>query len=141
MPPRRQLYRLSRSCLVSAGAVVIMGACASIETHSMQCVVDSWMASPIEAVQAQWGPPEKVQSVPQGTAYVWHVDVLRPPPPRDLYPAPDIATAPIRCERRLITGTDGRVVAGAWNGEGCCFTTLIGRCAAWLRVPTPGAAA
>lgn len=139
MPSRRRLYCPLRSSLLAALAVLSSG-CTILENRAMQCVVDSWVTTPIESVKASWGPPEKVQSVPEGTAYIWQAENLAPPAPHDIYPVFDAPRSTV-CERRLITGTDGRVVAGTWNGEGCCFSTRLGRCAAWLRGSGAGSAA
>lgn len=121
--------------LLVTGAIALMSACANIEASSMQRIFDSWKGAPVDQAKAQWGPPQSVQAVPDGTAYVWtdEIPVAKPPGsgPRDagLEPAPAVA----RCQRKLVAGPDGNVSRGEWSGNACCVQSLIGQCAGLAR--------
>ncbi len=120
-------------------AAISLSACAGIEQSAMQRVLDSWQSAPIEQAKAQWGPPQSVQAVPGGTAYLWVEDV--PPAhapgsgPRDARAptSPEPPLLPGQCQRRLIAGPTGQIIGGDWSGNACCVTTTIGRCGALVR--------
>ncbi|MGO4333098.1 hypothetical protein AB4Z48_32210 [Cupriavidus sp. 2TAF22] len=119
-----------------------LGACAGIEQSAMQRVLDSWQSAPIEQAKAQWGPPQSVQSVPGGTAYLWTEEVppARAPGsgPRDARAptSPEPVLVPGQCQRRLIAGPTGLVISGDWSGNACCITTVLGRCSGLARKAT-----
>ncbi|AZG15783.1 hypothetical protein [Cupriavidus pauculus] len=123
--------------LLAAGTVALAAACASIESNAMQGIVDSWKGAPVEQAKAQWGPPQAVQTVPGGTAYVWteEMPVARPPGsgPRDAGLEPPARVA--QCQRKLVAGADGNVSRGEWSGTACCVQRVIGQCATLARKP------
>ncbi|WP_043367119.1 hypothetical protein [Cupriavidus sp. WS] len=124
---------------LAAFAALALGACASLEQSAMQRMLDSWQSAPIEQAKEQWGPPQSVQAVPGGTAYLWTEEVPPPHPPgsgpRDArVPAsPEPVPRPGQCQRRLIAGPNGLVIGGDWSGNACCLTAAIGRCAELAR--------
>ncbi|WP_346348606.1 hypothetical protein [Cupriavidus sp. WKF15] len=113
--------------------MTLTSACASMENRTMQDLLDSWKGVPIDEAKAQWGPPQTVQAVPGGTAYVWQ-DIVPPParpPGTEAHDAgADASRPPGRCERRLVAGPDDAVMWGEWRGDACCVTTLVGNCGA-----------
>lgn len=116
----------------AALAMILAGACASIESDTMRNLLDSWKGVPIDEAKAQWGPPQTVQAVPGGTAYVWQ-DIVQPPAKPQATEARDAGVdtpRPGRCERWLVAGPDDSVMWGDWRGDACCVTTLVGNCAA-----------
>lgn len=116
----------------AALAMILAGACASIESDTMRNLLDSWKGVPIDEAKAQWGPPQTVQAVPGGTAYVWQ-DIVQPPAkpqPTEARDAGVDTPRPGRCERWLVAGPDDSVMWGDWRGDACCVTTLVGNCAA-----------
>uniref|UniRef100_Q46V61 Lipoprotein n=2 Tax=Cupriavidus TaxID=106589 RepID=Q46V61_CUPPJ len=116
----------------AAFAMALTGACASIESSTMRDLLDSWKGIPIDDAKAQWGPPQAVQAVPGGTAYVWQDIVPQPakPPTTEAHDAGvEAPRPPGRCERRLVAGPDDAVMWGEWSGDACCVTTLVGYCA------------
>lgn len=129
-----------RATLLAIGAIILTAACTSIEASSMQRIFDSWKGAPVEQAKAQWGPPQLVQAVPGGTAYVWtdEIPIAHPPGsgPRDagLEPVPTLA----RCQRKLVVGPDGNISGGEWSGDACCVQRLVGQCAGLAR-KLPGA--
>lgn len=131
-----------RAVVLVTGAVILAAACANIEASTMQRIFDSWKGAPVEQAKAQWGPPQSVQTVPGGTAYVWtdEIPAARPPGygPRDAGLEPPSTMA--RCQRKLVAGPDGNVSRGEWSGNACCAQTLIGQCAGLAR-KSPGASA
>ncbi|CAN7634050.1 hypothetical protein D9M68_82720 [compost metagenome] len=120
-----------RTSLAVLWAAAITGACAGLEASAMQDVFDSWKNVPIDEAKRQWGPPQAVQALPSGTAYVWNDSVApaRAPGsgPRDA--GMERTPVPGQCQRKLVTGQDGIVIGGEWRGDACCITTLIGHCA------------
>ncbi|MFC4524569.1 hypothetical protein [Cupriavidus pinatubonensis] len=98
----------------------------------MRDLLDSWKGIPIDDAKAQWGPPQTVQAVPGGTAYVWQ-DIVPQPAKQPTTEARDAGVEttrpPGRCERRLVAGPDDTVMWGEWRGDACCVTTLVGYCA------------
>lgn len=120
--------------LFLCAAVLTLG-CAGAQNGAMQRIVDSWRNVPVEQVQAQWGPPQSVQTSPAGTAYIWidEIPVAHPPGsgPRDARLEPPVTTA--RCQRKLLAGADGKVSHGEWSGDACCVQTLVGLCAGLAR--------
>ncbi|MGO4307525.1 MULTISPECIES: hypothetical protein [unclassified Cupriavidus] len=139
MPSRRH----SAPCvaMISICAMSLTAACANIEASTMQRIFDSWRGAPVDQAKAQWGPPQSVQAVAGGTAYVWtdEVPTAHPPGsgPRDarLEPPPTAAY----CQRKLMAGPDGNVIGGEWSGSACCVQTLIGQCAGLTRKPPQAA--
>ncbi|RDK09182.1 hypothetical protein [Cupriavidus lacunae] len=130
--PARLVHAASkRARLAILWAAVLAGACAGIGTSAMQDIVDSWKNVPVDEAKRQWGPPEGVQALPNGTAYVWTdtVPAARPPGsgPRDA--GVERTPVPGQCQRKLVAGPDGIVTGGEWRGDACCVTTLVGRCA------------
>ncbi|WP_420997891.1 hypothetical protein ACKI2N_033985 [Cupriavidus sp. 30B13] len=125
--------------LIAPLAALALGACAGLEQSAMRHVLDSWQSAPIEQAKEQWGPPQAVQSVPGGTAYLWTAEVppAHPPGggPRDARgpTSPEPVLRPGLCQRRLIAGPSGLVIGGDWSGNACCFATTIGRCAGLAR--------
>ncbi len=117
----------------AALAMALTSACASMESSTMQELLDSWKGIPIDEAKAQWGPPQSVQAVPGGTAYVWQ-DIVQPSAKSQGTEGRDAgvetARLPGRCERRLVAGPDDAVMWGDWRGDACCVTTLVGNCAA-----------
>ncbi|KJK26301.1 hypothetical protein UB46_00160 [Burkholderiaceae bacterium 16] len=128
--------------LLTPLAAIALGGCASVEESAMQRVLASWKSAPIEEAKAQWGPPQAVQAVPGGTAYLWTEEVppARAPGsgPRDVRAptSPEPLQTPGQCQRRLIAGTNGMVIGGDWSGNACCLTTMVGRCGALVRNST-----
>ena len=129
-----------RTGLIACAAIALTTACANLEAGTMQRIFDSWRGAPVEQAKAQWGPPQSVQAVPGGTAYVWtdEIPTARPPGsgPRDaqLEPPPTVAY----CQRKLVVGADGNISHGEWSGSACCVQTLVGQCAGLAR-KSPGA--
>lgn len=115
----------------AAFAMIVTGACASIESDTMRSLLDSWKGVPIDEAKAQWGPPQNVQAVPGGTAYVWQ-DIVQPPakaqPTETRDAGVDSPRLPGRCERWLVAGPDDAVIWGDWRGDACCAT--VGNCVA-----------
>ncbi|MGN5476537.1 hypothetical protein ACTMU2_04490 [Cupriavidus basilensis] len=112
--------------------MALPGACASIESSTMQDVLDSWKGVPIDDAKTQWGPPQTVQAVPGGTAYVWQDILPQPTKPQGTeahHAGVEAPHPPGRCERRLVAGPDDAVIWGEWRGDACCVTTLVGSCA------------
>ncbi|WP_427307117.1 hypothetical protein [Cupriavidus sp. H39] len=113
-------------------AAAITAACAGIGTSAMQDIIDSWKNVPVDEAKRQWGPPQAVQALAAGTAYVWtdSVPAARPPGsgPRDA--GMERTPAPGQCQRKLVAGPDGIVTGGEWRGDACCITALAGHCAA-----------
>lgn len=113
-------------------AAVLAAACAGIGTSAMQDIMDSWKRVPVEEAKRQWGPPQAVQALAAGTAYVWtdSVPAARPPGsgPRDA--GMERTPAPGQCQRKLVADPNGIVTGGEWRGDACCLTALAGRCAA-----------
>ncbi|WP_458764533.1 hypothetical protein [Cupriavidus basilensis] len=138
MPVVRRLSISPRLWLTPLAAIAL-GGCASVEQSAMQRILDSWQAAPIEQAKAQWGPPQSVQAVPGGTAYLWTEEVppARAPGggPRDARAptSPEPLLAPGLCHRRLIAGPNGLVIGGDWSGNACCVTTALGRCGGLVR--------
>lgn len=126
--------RLVSRALAAPCALLLLAACGSFEGNAMQRVFDSWKSVPIEEAKAQWGPPQSVQSVPGGTAYVWvdEVPAAQPPGSGPREGAVDPTPSTARCQRKLVAGPDGKVTGGEWSGTACCTQTLMGRCAALL---------
>ncbi|AGW93230.1 hypothetical protein [Cupriavidus sp. DF5525] len=120
-----------RACLAAMWAMAATGACAGLEASAMQNVFDSWKNVSIDEAKRQWGPPQAVQAMPSGTAYVWNdtIPAARPPGtgPRDA--GMERTPMPGHCQRKLVAGPDGIVIGGEWRGNACCVTTLVGRCA------------
>ncbi len=140
MPAARRLSRTAISAL-AVGIVLLASACVGLEASAMQTLLDSWKAAPIEQAKAQWGPSQSVQAAPGGTAYVWvdEVPTARAPGtgPRDVRPTDyEAPPASAFCRRKLVAGPDGIIIGGEWSGDGCCVTTVFGRCAALLN-PKP----
>ncbi|MGO4764035.1 hypothetical protein AB4120_16000 [Cupriavidus sp. 2KB_3] len=63
------LPRLPFSAAVLCAAGVTIG-CTSADGGAMHRIFASWQGAPVEQVQAQWGPPQSVQSTPAGTANI-----------------------------------------------------------------------
>jgi len=130
--PRRSA---ARSGMIAVAAIALTAACANLQAGTMQRIFDSWKGAPVEQAKAQWGPPHSVQTVPDGTAYVWtdEIPTAHPPGsgPRDaqLEPPPTAAY----CQRKLVVGSDGNVTRGEWSGSACCAQTLVGECAGLAR--------
>lgn len=120
-----------RACLAAMWATAVTGACAGVGASAMQDVVDSWKNVSIEEAKRQWGPPQAVQAMPAGTAYVWDetIPAARAPGsgPRDA--GMERTPVPGHCQRKLVAGPDGIVIGGEWRGDACCITTLVGHCA------------
>ena len=99
--PVSPVHRTRQAALLASGAIALISACASIESSAMQRIFDSWKGAPVEQVKAQWGPPQSVQTVPGGTAYVWidEIPTAHPPGygPRDagLEPPATVAHYPV----------------------------------------------
>lgn len=133
--PVSPVHRTRPAALLASGAIALITACASIESSAMQRIFDSWKGAPVEQVKAQWGPPQSVQTVPGGTAYVWidEIPTAHPPGygPRDAGLEPPATVA--HCQRKLIAGPDGNVSRGEWTGNACCAQRLIGSCAGLAR--------
>src|SRR5881396_2652615 len=76
-----------QACLAVMWAAAVTSACAGLGDSAMQDVFDSWKNVPVDEAKRQWGPPQGVQALPAGTAYVWNdsVPAARPPGsgPRD----------------------------------------------------------
>ncbi|SOY75514.1 conserved exported hypothetical protein [Cupriavidus phytorum] len=110
----------------------LAAACAGIGTGAMQEVIDSWKSVPVDEAKRQWGPPQAMQALPAGTAYVWtdSVPAARPPGsgPRDA--GMERTPVPGQCQRKLVADPNGIVTGGEWRGDACCITALAGRCAA-----------
>ncbi|SOZ19756.1 conserved exported hypothetical protein [Cupriavidus taiwanensis] len=127
----RRLARAAVLCAATLGAT-LAAACAGIGTGAMQDVIDSWKNISVEEAKRQWGPPEAVQALPAGTAYVWtdSVPAARPPGsgPRDA--GMERTPVPGQCQRKLVANPNGIVTGGEWRGDACCITALAGRCAA-----------
>ncbi|NOV27866.1 hypothetical protein E5S69_30755 [Cupriavidus necator] len=123
-------HRLAHVAVLAAAAM--MAACAGSGTSAMQGIIDSWKNIPVEEAKRQWGPPQAVQALPAGTAYVWtdSVPAARPPGsgPRDA--GMERTPVPGHCQRKLVASPDGIVTGGEWRGDACCITALAGRCAA-----------
>ncbi|WP_354687908.1 hypothetical protein [Cupriavidus necator] len=121
-----------RACLAVIWTAALTGACAGLEGSAMQEVFNSWKSIPIDEAKRQWGPPQAMQSMPSGTAYVWSdtVPAARAPGsgPRDA--GMERTAMPGHCQRKLVAGPDGIVIGGEWQGNACCVTTLVGHCAA-----------
>lgn len=129
---RRAAILRTAPVAAAAFAMTLAGACASIESSTMQSLLDSWKGIPIDEAKAQWGPPQTVQAVPGGTAYIWQDIVPQPAKPRGTETSDAGVEAPRppgRCERRLVAGPDDAVMWGDWRGDACCVTTLSGYCA------------
>jgi hypothetical protein len=130
--PRRSA---ARNGMIAFAAIALTTACANLEAGTMQRIFDSWKGVPVEQAEAQWGPPQSVQTVADGTAFVWtdEIPTARPPGsgPRDaqLEPPPTVAY----CQRKLVVGPDGNVSRGEWSGSACCVQTLVGECAGLAR--------
>ncbi|RAS09569.1 hypothetical protein [Cupriavidus alkaliphilus] len=126
--------RLTRAAVLCAATLVatLAAACAGIGTGAMQDVIDSWKNISVEEAKRQWGPPQAVQALPAGTAYVWtdSVPAARPPGsgPRDA--GMERTPVPGQCQRKLVADPNGIVTGGEWRGDACCITALAGRCAA-----------
>jgi hypothetical protein len=120
-----------RACLAVIWAATVTSACAGLGDSAMQDVFDSWKNVPVDEAKRQWGPPQGVQALPAGTAYVWNdsVPAARPPGsgPRDA--GMERTPVPGQCQRKLVAGPDGIVTGGEARGNACCITTLIGHCA------------
>ncbi|GJG95017.1 hypothetical protein [Cupriavidus pauculus] len=133
--PRPATYRAT---LLATCAIALTAACANIEASTMQRIFDSWKGAPVESAKAQWGPPQSVQAVPGGTAYVWtdEIPVARAPGsgPRDAGLEQPARVA--QCQRKLVAGPDGNVSRGEWSGSACCVQSLIGQCAGLARKAT-----
>lgn len=129
----RAAIRRTAPAAAAVFAMILAGACASIESDTMRSLLDSWKGVPIDEAKAQWGPPQTVQAVPGGTAYVWQ-DIVQPPAKPQTAEARDAGVdtprLPGRCERWLVAGPDDAVMWGDWRGDACCVTTLSGNCAA-----------
>ncbi|WP_092596531.1 MULTISPECIES: hypothetical protein [Burkholderiaceae] len=127
-----------RAFVLATGALALAAACANIEASTMQRIFDSWKGVPVEQAKAQWGPPQSVQAVPGGTAYVWtdEIPVARAPGsgPRDAGLEPPARVA--QCQRKLVAGPDGNVSHGEWSGSACCTQSLVGICAGLARRAT-----
>lgn len=127
--PRGGVHKRARLAILWAAALT--GACAGVGTSAMQDIVDSWKNVPVDEAKRQWGPPQTVQALPNGTAYVWtdSVPAARAPGsgPRDA--GMERTPVPGQCQRKLVAGPDGIVTDGEWRGDACCITTLVGRCA------------
>ncbi len=78
---RAAIFRFAPAA-AAAFAMALPGACASIESSTMQDVLDSWKGVPIDDAKTQWGPPQTVQAVPGGTAYVWQDTLPQPTKPQ-----------------------------------------------------------
>jgi hypothetical protein len=139
----RLVFRASRASLTASVAMALTGACTGMEANAMETLFDSWKAAPIEQAKEQWGPPLKVQAVAGGTAYVWQdeIPMARPPGtgPHDVRPGAEPPPAFGHCQRKLIAGPDGKVIGGEWQGDACCVTTRIGKCAALINKLRPKA--
>ena len=124
-----------RALMLATGAIALAAACANIEAGTMQRIFDTWKGVPVEQAKAQWGPPQSVQAVPGGTAYVWtdEAPVARAPGsgPRDAGLDPPARLA--QCQRKLVAGPDGNVSRGEWSGSACCTQSLLGSCARLAR--------
>lgn len=124
-----------RALMLATGAIALAAACANIEAGTMQRIFDTWKGVPVEQAKAQWGPPQSVQAVPGGTAYVWtdEAPVARAPGsgPRDAGLEPPARLA--QCQRKLVAGPDGNVSRGEWSGSACCTQSLLGSCARLAR--------
>lgn len=122
---------LVRACLAVLWIAAFTGACASLASNAMQEVFDSWKNVPVDEAKRQWGPPQAVQALPSGTAYVWNDTVApaRAPGsgPRDA--GMEQPLVPGQCQRKLVAGPDGIVIGGEWRGDACCITTRVGHCA------------
>ena len=138
--PASPRHSVCRAVLPVTSAIVLAAACANIEASTMQRIFDSWKGAPVEQAKAQWGPPQVVQSVPDGTAYVWtdEIPTARAPGsgPRDAGLEPPARVA--QCQRKLVAGADGNVSRGEWSGSACCVQGLVGPCAGLTR-KVPGA--
>jgi len=126
---------LTPPALLAGFTLCTLAGCSSMQDSVMQRALDTWRTAPIEEAKAQWGPPQAVQAVPDGTAYLWVEEVPGARPPGS---GPHDARAPTdppivipngHCRRRLITGPDGRVFRADWSGDACCVTTAFGYCA------------
>ncbi|MCO4890898.1 hypothetical protein MKD50_16065 [Cupriavidus sp. WGtm5] len=130
-PVARRDARIAVQCATILAAT-LTAACAGIGTGAMQDVIDSWKSIPVDEAKRQWGPPQAVQALPAGTAYVWtdFVPAARPPGsgPRDA--GMERTPVPGQCQRKLVTDSNGIVTGGEWRGDACCITALAGRCAA-----------
>jgi hypothetical protein len=141
MPAVRRLCASPR-LLLTPFAAIALGGCAGVEQSGMQRVLASWQSAPIEQAKAQWGPPQAVQAVPGGTAYLWTEEVPRARAPGSgphdarAPTSPDPALTPGQCQRRLIAGPNGLVIGGDWSGDACCLATMVGRCRALVRNST-----
>ncbi|MNL23391.1 hypothetical protein D3C87_1447780 [compost metagenome] len=133
------LPRLPFTAAVLCAAGVTIG-CTSADGGAMHRIFASWQGAPVEQVQAQWGPPQSVQSTPAGTAYIWidELPTAHPPGsgPRDAQLEPPATTA--RCQRKLLAGANGKVTGGEWSGNACCVQTLVGQCAGLPRKAESG---
>ncbi|MDQ0140640.1 hypothetical protein [Cupriavidus necator] len=127
---RAVAHKLAHVAVLAAAAM--MAACVASGTSAMQGIIDSWKNIPVEEAKRQWGPPQAVQALPAGTAYVWtdSVPAARPPGsgPRDA--GMERTPVPGHCQRKLVANPDGIVTGGEWRGDACCITALAGRCAA-----------
>ncbi|MBV8159174.1 MAG: hypothetical protein JO278_16055 [Dyella sp.] len=121
--------------MIAFAAISLTAACANLQAGTMQRIFDSWKGVPVEQAKAQWGPPRSVQTVPDGTAYVWtdEIPAAHPPGsgPRDAQLEPPSTVA--YCQRKLVVGPDGNVSRGEWSGSACCVQTLVGECAGLAR--------
>lgn len=132
VPDESRHLRAARLCVAACGALALASACADMESRTMESLLDSWNGVPIDEAKVQWGPPQAVQSVPGGTAYVWSdASAATPAPDSEQRAAADagLSPAPGHCERILVAGPEGTVVRGEWRGDACCTTMLNHFCA------------
>ncbi|NSX17723.1 hypothetical protein HTY52_26865 [Cupriavidus taiwanensis] len=120
--------RHARAAALCAAAVA--AACAGLSSNAMQDIIDSWKRVPVDEAKRQWGPPQAVQALPAGTAYIWTdtVPAARPPGsgPRDA--GMERTPVPGQCQRKLVADPAGIITGGEWRGDACCITALIGHC-------------
>jgi len=90
------------------------GGCA---TQAMNWAIESWQNQPVSKVVAEWGQPSEELKVSGKHLFIWNTydGVLALP----TKPKPAVLPDSRYCMRLLGVDRSGKVISGAWEGDGC----------------------
>lgn len=106
---------MKKSVLFLIFTLTLNSAQAAIE-HPMDTMFKTWIGTPIKEVVKAWGNPSDIDYKRGQTVYTWKEESTR-------FVPGTMYQHKTECERKLIVDISGKVIFGAFDGNGCPFTS------------------
>lgn len=96
-------------------SIMLVGMMVYASEHPMDMMFKTWIGEPVKSAIRQWGDPTDIDYKRGQREYRWITSGTR-------FIPGTMFEERTQCERKLIVDVKGKIVYGAFSGNGCPFT-------------------